>query len=343
MTVADYSLLDNPETSARSFHPLRGWTDTPPGAVDYGVTMADGTVLSCRFFAVGRANPTVLFFYGGGENVARYDEIAPHYNGIGANFFVADYRGFGASSGSPSFNAVLSDAHAVLDWLQETMRALRFTGPVYVMGRSMGRHCGRRACGCRGRQDQRRHYRERAGQPGKDRPGIGAGGRSGAGGRLPVQALFDAGSRSGDPRPMGRIGAATRSGGHVQQVADDAQAPGDHSRGRTQRPHVRGFPAVFHRHPGLHGPICRPETGDRDHWRNCRIGPAHNHLLAAVRIPTAQNCFRHSRKNRTGRRISPADPADPVSVVADTQRQRAGRPSPICHCEERSDVAIPLT
>ena len=140
MTVADYSLLDNPETSARSFHPLRGWTDTPPGAVDYGVTMADGTVLSCRFFAVGRANPTVLFFYGGGENVARYDEIAPHYNGIGANFFVADYRGFGASSGSPSFNAVLSDAHAVLDWLQETMEALRFTGPVYVMGRSMGRH-----------------------------------------------------------------------------------------------------------------------------------------------------------------------------------------------------------
>ena len=28
----------------------------------------------------------------------------------------------------------------MLDWLQETMRALRFTGPLYVMGRSMGRH-----------------------------------------------------------------------------------------------------------------------------------------------------------------------------------------------------------
>lgn len=140
MTALDYSVLNNPEASARSFHPLRGWTETPPGAVDYGVTMADGTVLSSRFFAVGRQNPTVLFFYGGGENVARYDEIAPHYNGIGANFFVADYRGFGASSGTPGFNAILSDAHAVLDWLQETMLALRFTGPMYVMGRSMGRH-----------------------------------------------------------------------------------------------------------------------------------------------------------------------------------------------------------
>ena len=140
MTAVDYSVLDNPDTSARSFHPLRGWSDTPPGAVDYGITVADGTVLSSRFFAVGRENPTVLFFYGGGENVARYDEIAPLYNSIGANFFVADYRGFGASSGSPSFNAILSDAHELLDWLLETMQALSFTGPLYVMGRSMGRH-----------------------------------------------------------------------------------------------------------------------------------------------------------------------------------------------------------
>ncbi len=138
MNTIDYSVLDNPEASARSFHPMRGWTDTPPGAVDYGVTVADGTTLSCRFFAVGRENPTVLFFYGGGESVARYDDIAPHYNEIGANLFVADYRGFGASGGSPSFNTILSDAHEVLDWLQETMRALRFTGPLYVMGRSMG-------------------------------------------------------------------------------------------------------------------------------------------------------------------------------------------------------------
>ncbi len=140
MTTVDYSVLDNPEASGHSFHPLRGWTDTPDGAVDYGITVSDDVTLSSRFFAVGRDNPTVLFFYGGGENVARYDEIAPHYNQIGANFFVADYRGHGASSGTPSFNTMLSDAHAVLGWLRETMSALRFTGPLYVMGRSMGRH-----------------------------------------------------------------------------------------------------------------------------------------------------------------------------------------------------------
>ena len=140
MTAVDYSVLDNPEASGRAFHPMRGWTETPDGAVDYGVAVADGTVLSCRFFAVGRENPTVLFFYGGGESVARYDEIAPLYTRIGANFFVADYRGHGASGGTPSFNTMLSDAHDVLEWLRDTMRTLRFTGPLYVMGRSMGRH-----------------------------------------------------------------------------------------------------------------------------------------------------------------------------------------------------------
>ena len=140
MTAVDYSALDNPEASARSFYPQRQWTETPDTAVDYAVTVADGVALSARFYAVGRSNPTALFFYGNGETVSRYNDIAPLYNRIGANFFIADYRGYGASGGSPAFTSLLSDAHRVLDWLRQTMRELRFNGPLYVMGRSMGRH-----------------------------------------------------------------------------------------------------------------------------------------------------------------------------------------------------------
>jgi pimeloyl-ACP methyl ester carboxylesterase len=140
MTIVDYSVLDNLEGSSRSFYPQRHWTDAPEAAVDYGITVDDGVVLSSRFYAVGRENATVLFFYGNGETAAGYDVIAPFYNQIGANFFVADYRGYGASGGSPAFTTMLSDARQVLDWLRSTMEELRFTGPVYVMGRSMGRH-----------------------------------------------------------------------------------------------------------------------------------------------------------------------------------------------------------
>ena len=140
MTAVDYSALDSLQASGSSFYPRRHWTETPEGAVDYAVTVDDDVQLSCRFFAVGRENPTVLFFYGNGETAAGYDTVAPFYNRIGANFFVVDYRGYGASGGAPSFNPMLSDARKVLDWLRATMAELRFTGPLYVMGRSMGRH-----------------------------------------------------------------------------------------------------------------------------------------------------------------------------------------------------------
>lgn len=140
MPTPNYAILDTPQASAASFYPRRHWTDTPDGAVDYAVRVADGVRLSCRFFAVGRSNPTLLFFYGNGETAAGYDSIAPLYNRIGVNFCIADYRGYGAAEGAPAFTAMLADARRLLEWLRETMNALRFTGPLFIMGRSMGRH-----------------------------------------------------------------------------------------------------------------------------------------------------------------------------------------------------------
>ncbi len=140
MTALDYSVLDSQEASARSFYPQPHWTKTPEGAVDYAIDVEDGIVLSSRFFPVGLGNPTILFFYGNGETAAGYDSIAPLYNEIGVNFFIADYRGYGASGGSPAFSKMLSDCHKVLESLLETLHVRQFTGPLYVMGRSMGRH-----------------------------------------------------------------------------------------------------------------------------------------------------------------------------------------------------------
>ncbi len=152
MTAADYSLLDNPSISMNSFYPRRNWTNTPQGAEDHTIAVEDGVQLSCRFFPVGQTspagqatqsgndNPTVLFFYGNGETAVDYDTIAPLYNRIGVNFFVADYRGYGRSDGTPEFNAMLADAHKVLVGMGEVMKEGRYTGGIFVMGRSMGRH-----------------------------------------------------------------------------------------------------------------------------------------------------------------------------------------------------------
>ena len=136
----DYSALDRPEISMNSFYPRAGWTPTPPGAEDYFIPVEDGVQLSSRFFSAGPGQPTILFFYGNGETAPDYDRIAPFYVQTGVNFFVADYRGYGRSGGSPTFPSMIADCHLVLDALVEMLASEGYNGPVFVMGRSMGRH-----------------------------------------------------------------------------------------------------------------------------------------------------------------------------------------------------------
>lgn len=143
MAHVDYSALDDPNISMNSFFPRQGWTPTPDGVQDYTINVGDAGEeigLSCRFFPTSNSSPTVLFFYGNGETAIDYNSIAPFYNQIGLNFFVADYRGYGKSGGSPTFTSMLSDANTVLEAMQIVLGASGFSGPVYVMGRSMGRH-----------------------------------------------------------------------------------------------------------------------------------------------------------------------------------------------------------
>ena len=140
MASTDYSALDRPEISMNSFYPRRNRTALPEGAEDFAVSVAEDITLSCRFFPVSTAAPTVLFFYGNGETAADYDNIAPIYNQVGISFFVADYRGYGQSGGLPTFTAMLSDAHRVREELVRILAAGGYTGDVFVMGRSMGRH-----------------------------------------------------------------------------------------------------------------------------------------------------------------------------------------------------------
>ena len=145
MTTADYSALDHPGISMNAFYPRRNWSPAPPGSSDHTVAVDDGISLSCRFFPApppdsGQPAPVILFFYGNGETANDYNGIAPLYNRIGVNFFVADYRGYGRSDGAPSFTAMLADSVKTLDYLEGMLPPESRTAGIFVMGRSMGRH-----------------------------------------------------------------------------------------------------------------------------------------------------------------------------------------------------------
>lgn len=136
----DYSLIEGTEAAYRGFFPRPEPQATPPGARDVLVPVAEGVEIGCRLHPGAPEGPSILFFHGNGETVPDYDGIAPAYTRLGINLFVADYRGYGFSTGLPSFPTMLQDAHKVLAAFQQTLDGEGRTGPRFVMGRSMGCH-----------------------------------------------------------------------------------------------------------------------------------------------------------------------------------------------------------
>ena len=57
------------------------------------------------------------------------------------NFLVTDYRGYGESAGTPSVSTMMADSLTVFNGLRNFLRQEGRTGPLLVMGRSLGSAC----------------------------------------------------------------------------------------------------------------------------------------------------------------------------------------------------------
>ena len=126
------------------FRPIRlprNEAPAPAGALDLDIPLSDGARLGGRFFPHSPAAPNLLYFHGNNEIVPDYDEVGPRFAGQGLNFLVFDYRGFGWSDGEPSILRFLSDAEEVLLFLASWFPQQGCTGPLAVMGRSLGSAC----------------------------------------------------------------------------------------------------------------------------------------------------------------------------------------------------------
>ncbi|OGR06055.1 MAG: hypothetical protein A2511_18085 [Deltaproteobacteria bacterium RIFOXYD12_FULL_50_9] len=140
--VRGYSKLDQPEILGLLFHPRLD--DTCPasaGVVDFDIAVAVGVILAARFHLADVAAPNIIFFHGNGETVADYDEIGGMYTARGVSFLIVDYRGYGRSSGRPTASNMLADSHVVLREVKSWLAGEQRTGPLIVMGRSLGSAC----------------------------------------------------------------------------------------------------------------------------------------------------------------------------------------------------------
>ena len=133
-----YSKIDNSTLLNYLFYPGRRHTRPPGDAFDLEVPVENGLSIICRGYPGNKKNPWLLYFHGNGEVVSDYDGIAPLYNERGLNLLVADYRGYGASEGRPTFGNMIKDAGMIFEHVSWVITENGRAADWFVMGRSLG-------------------------------------------------------------------------------------------------------------------------------------------------------------------------------------------------------------
>ena len=129
--------FDVPEVSSLLFHPRR--CDRTDGLEPTTISVP-GAALGGLWFEHRGSDDVVLFFHGNGEVAADWIEMASDYaSAFGASVWLLDYRGYGRSSGLPSYSLMLSDSEVVFAALadREAKRGRPFRRR-FVFGRSIG-------------------------------------------------------------------------------------------------------------------------------------------------------------------------------------------------------------
>jgi len=136
----DLSLLDRPEVLSVLFYPRKDLPEVPIAAraMHHVIQVEEEVSIGCRFYPQEKQAHTLLFFHGNGETAGDYDYVAPLFNAIGLNLFVADYRGYGYSTGKPTATNLVKDSHPLFRGLVKFLEDLAYAGDIFVMGRSMG-------------------------------------------------------------------------------------------------------------------------------------------------------------------------------------------------------------
>jgi pimeloyl-ACP methyl ester carboxylesterase len=124
---APSSLLDHPLIGRRYFFPRRASVPAP-----FWIHAGDAR-LACSLHRVSDPDAlTIVHFHGNGEVVADWlDGFPERITALGCNLLLAEYRGYGMSTGTPRLGRMLDDVESVV----------RAAGPaerIVLFGRSVG-------------------------------------------------------------------------------------------------------------------------------------------------------------------------------------------------------------
>ncbi len=102
------------------------------------ITTEDGETLAAWWVPAMHSSlrGTVLLLHGNAGSIADRIDYLPHFTAMGYAVLLVDYRGYGASTGSPSEHGTYMDAHAAWHWLT-TQQKLQ-SADIVLVGESLG-------------------------------------------------------------------------------------------------------------------------------------------------------------------------------------------------------------
>lgn len=120
--------------------PVRSWDPRdygiPDGAVEeHWIDTPDGEVLHAWYCRAAKPKASGVFCHGNTGNLTTSAEVIPHLLNAGFSVLFFDYRGFGKSSGRPSYRGVISDGVTAARF-HDTIRPLEL--PSILYGFSLG-------------------------------------------------------------------------------------------------------------------------------------------------------------------------------------------------------------
>lgn len=129
------SVFDSHAFNANLFFPREDGTMPPAHSDEIFIDVEPNVSLHVRRHPSAEARFSLLFFHGNGEIVSDYDNLANHFSALGAELIVADFRGYGRCTGTPTLRNVLDDSHKIYDKLKSSGKLMEI---VCIMGRSLG-------------------------------------------------------------------------------------------------------------------------------------------------------------------------------------------------------------
>jgi len=129
------SIFDSDLFNSNLFFPRIDSSPVPDNTYEYYIDAPGDVRIHVRCHPNLKAKLSLLFFHGNGEIVSDYDNLAEVFSSLGVELIIADFRGYGKSTGTPTLRAALEDSHIIFDYL---IKNSIFRDKVCVMGRSIG-------------------------------------------------------------------------------------------------------------------------------------------------------------------------------------------------------------